>query len=40
VLQYDRKMLVKSYNHLYLVGNVASSFAYQDVDWNYGLATF
>jgi hypothetical protein len=34
--QYDRRtlypMLVKSYNHLHHVGDVASSFIYQDVD--------
>jgi hypothetical protein len=40
LLEVLHPMLVKSYNHLHLVGNVASSFAYQDVDQEYGLAIF
>jgi hypothetical protein len=44
VEQYDRKvlypMLVKSYNHLYHIGDVASSSAHQDVDKDYGLDIF
>jgi hypothetical protein len=44
VQQYDRKawypMLVKTYNHLHLVGNVASSFVDQDVDKDCGLDIF
>ncbi len=40
LLKLLHPMLVKSYNHLCLVGNVASSFAYQDVDRDYGLAIF
>ncbi len=42
--QYDRKalypMLVKLYNHLHLVENVASSFVDQDVNKDCGLDIF
>jgi len=44
VQQYDRKILypvlVKSYNHLHLVENVASSFVDQDVYKDCGLDIF
>jgi hypothetical protein len=33
-------MLVKSYNHLHLVGDVDSTFTNQDVDKDYGLDIF
>jgi hypothetical protein len=41
---YDRRtlypMLIKSYNHLHLVGDVDSTFTNQDVDKDYGLNIF
>jgi hypothetical protein len=44
VEEYDRKalypMLVKSYNHLHLIGNVASSSTKQDANKDYGLNIF
>ncbi len=33
-------MLIKSYNHLHLVRDVASSFVNRDADQNYGLDNF
>jgi hypothetical protein len=42
--EYDRKtlypMLVKSYNHLHLVEDVASSCVKQNADHDYGLDVF
>jgi hypothetical protein len=44
VEEYDKKalypMLVKSYNHLHLIGDVASSSTKQDANKNYGLNIF
>ncbi len=44
VEQYDRRalypMLIKLYNHLHLVGNVASSFVDLNVDEDYALNIF